>query len=75
MIKKLDSFDPARRKVWAAQILVWSFVLMLINVGLYVGGVIDQTALILVTLILSWLAITLTAVDVVCSTDVRDNLD
>jgi hypothetical protein len=55
--------------------LLWSVALMLGNVVLYATHIIDQAALILVTLVLSWLAITITAIDVVCTTDVRANED
>lgn len=46
---------------------------MVINVALYLFKIIDENMLILITLILSWLAITLTAADIVATTDVRAN--
>lgn len=52
-------------------LLVGSVVAMVANVALYVYKVIDQSDLILITLILSWLAITITCADVVFTADVR----
>ena len=69
---RLTSWAPRARRRMALHCLVWSIVLMVINVGLYVAGVIDESHLILVTLILSWLAITFTAADLVATTDVRE---
>lgn len=54
--------------------LLWgSIVLMVVNVALYLFSVIDENMLILITLILSWLAITLTALDILSTQDVRHN--
>lgn len=68
---RIVNYPPARRRRAAIHMLLWSVALMLGNVVLYATDIIDQAALILVTLVLSWLAITITAVDVVCTTDVR----
>lgn len=73
MLDKLK--DPKNRVKYALWLLFGSLVLMVINVALYLFGIIDEAMLILITLILSWLAITLTAVDIVATTDVRANDD
>lgn len=65
--------NPHNRLKAAKWLLVSSVVLMVINVALYVLHVIDEADLILITLVLSWLAITITAADVVATTDVRAN--
>lgn len=63
--------NPKNRVKMAAGLLVGSLVMMVINVTLYLTKVIDESMLILITLILSWLAITITAADVLATTDVR----
>ena len=65
-------YPPAKRRRLAIHVLVWSVVAMLVNVTLYLVGIVDQASLILVTLVLSWLAITITAADLVATTDVRE---
>lgn len=75
IINKLTCWDPEGRRRAAVQMLVWSLVAMVINVGLYLGSVITETHLILITLILSWLAITLTAADIIVGTDVRAEVE
>lgn len=67
--------DPKQRVRYAKWMLFGSLVLMVINVALYLFKIIDESMLILITLILSWLAITLTAVDILATTDVRANDD
>lgn len=69
--RTLTSYPPERRRRLAIKVVFWSVVLGAANVALYAFGIIDQTALILVTLVLSWLAITITAADLVASTDIR----
>lgn len=69
--QRIVNYPPGQRRRTAIHLLIWSVVLMAANVTLYIVGVLDQPALILVTLILSWLAITITAVDIVATTDVR----
>lgn len=68
----ITDWPPASRRRLAVHLFVWTLVAAPINVGLYVAGVIDENVLILVTLILSWLALTLTAADLVATTDVRE---
>jgi hypothetical protein len=72
---RLTRWSPRSRRRAAVHLLLWSVVLMVINVGFYVVGVLNQEHLILVTLILSWLAITFTAADLVATTDVREESD
>lgn len=67
----MNLHDPKQRVKYALWLLFGSLGLMTINVGLYLFGVIGEKELILITLILSWLAITLTAVDILATTDVR----
>jgi hypothetical protein len=73
--QRLVSWSPRSRRRAAVQTLLWSIVLMAINVGLYIAGVLTDSHLILVTLMLSWLAITFTAADLVATTDVREEGD
>jgi len=68
----LTSWSPRSRRRVAVQTLLWSVWLMVVNVALYVAGIFNDSNLILVTLILSWLAITFTAADLVATTDVRE---
>ena len=63
--------NPKTRVKVALWLLYLSLFGMFINVTLYLTGMVDETSLILVTLILSWLAITITALDVVLTADVR----
>lgn len=65
--------SPKSRVKYAACLFFGSLILMVINVALYLLGIIDEAMLLLITLILSWLAITLTAVDILATTDVRAN--
>lgn len=62
---------PIKRRRIALHTLVWSVIAMIANVAAYLTHIIDETTLILITLILSWLAITITAADLVQTTDVR----
>ena len=62
-----------KKRIRYAKWLLYSSILgMVLNVALYLFKIIDENALILVTLILSWLAITLTALDILSTQDVRD---
>jgi hypothetical protein len=63
--------DPKNRVKAALWLFFGSLILMVVNVGLYALGLINDSILLLITLILSWLAITLTAVDILVSTDIR----
>ncbi len=64
--------NPKTRIKYAWGLLIFSMVGMFINVALYLLKIIDENMLLLVTLILSWLAITLTALDIVATADVRN---
>ena len=66
------TYPPAKRRRLAIHMLIWSVVAMIVNVVGDVTGLISQAGLILITLILSWLAITITAADLVATTDVRE---
>ena len=70
--RAIVAYPPSKRRRLAIHVLVWSVIAMFANVVLYMTGVVDQAALILVTLVLSWLAITITAADLVATTDVRE---
>ena len=72
--RKLTAWKPASRRRYAVHILFWSVIAGLVNVVLYIVGVINVNHLILITLILSWLAITITAADLVATTDVREEV-
>lgn len=71
LIDKLCAWPAEERRRWAMRILVWSLLLGTVNVVLYLIGVIGVDDLILVTLVLSWLALTITAGDIVVGTDTR----
>jgi len=77
MISRLEAWivrcPPKRRRRMAIHVLLWSIVLMFVNDVVYLLDWIDGAMLIFVTLNLSWLALTVTAVDVVMTTDVRAN--
>ena len=68
----LTCWSPAGRRRFAVHLLVWSLLAALVNVLLYVTGLIDENHLIFVTLVLSWLAITFTGADLIATTDVRE---
>ena len=70
--KKETMKNTKNRIKFAKWLLFGSIVGMIVNVGLYLFKIIGETELILVTLILSWLAITLTALDILATADVRD---
>lgn len=67
--------NPKNRVKAALWTLFASVVLMIINVTLYLLGLIDEAMLILITLILSWLAITLNMLNIVATADVRKETD
>jgi hypothetical protein len=73
--ERVTAWSPRSRRRAAVQTLAWSVVLMVVNVGLYVFGVLNDSHLIFVTLVLSWLAITFTAADLVATTDVREETE
>jgi hypothetical protein len=73
--RKLIDWKPASRRRCAVHILVWSLIAGMVNVVLFALNVITVDQLILITLILSWLAIAITAADLVATTDVREEAD
>jgi hypothetical protein len=62
---------PEHRRAAAWWLVIGSLVLATANVYLYLVGIFDEADMIFVTLILSWLAITLTAADILATSDVR----
>ena len=68
---KLCGIAPTTRRKIAVYLLIWSFVLGHLNIAAFVGGFVSHTLMDVVTNYLSWLALTLTALDVVIGTDVR----
>lgn len=71
----LTGIDPAVRRRAAVHGFTWTAAATPVNVALYAAGVINEAALILITLTLSWLALTLTFADLVATTDVRAETD
>ncbi len=65
--------NPKNRVKAAIWLIVVCLVLMVVNVVLYLLKVISTETLILVTLILSWVAPILQAVDILATSDVRNN--
>jgi hypothetical protein len=69
----LDQVDTEQRRIWAARILLWSLA----------GWIVSHILLLIlplwffqhVLLAISWLAISITAVDVIVTSDVRDQQD
>lgn len=68
----LVGIPPASRRRIAVHLFVWSAIATPINVVLYVVGIVSLAVVGVITLTLSWLAITLTAADLVATTDVRE---
>lgn len=68
----ITCWEPRSRRRAAIKALTACTYLMAINVALYVFGIINEANLILITLILSWLALNVTFVDIVATTDVRE---
>lgn len=79
MIDKLEhrftEIDPRTRRRAAIYLLVGSFVLGHANVGAYVLGFISHGFMDTVTNYLSWLAFTITALDILFTSDVRVQQD
>jgi len=70
IVKALDHVDPETRRLYAARILVGTIVGWLISAAILVA--LGQSTFFTQLLnAISWLAITLTAADVLCTTDVR----
>lgn len=71
----ITNIPPRRRRRIAIQIFFWSAVALVVNLTLYLMRIVDQAFMIVVTLVLSWLAITITAADLVATTDVREETE
>jgi hypothetical protein len=67
----LAGIDPARRRRFALWMLVVSFVLGHANIGAFALGMVEPALMDAITNYLSWLAITITAMDLVATADVR----
>jgi hypothetical protein len=65
---------PRTRVKAAKWLLAGSIVLMVVNVFAYLLKFIDENMLLLITLILSWLAISLTCADILSTADTRNQL-
>lgn len=70
--EKIVSWEPKKRRRTAVHMFVWSIVMALLNITAYALGWITESQMILLTLTLSWLALTLTAADILATTDVRE---
>lgn len=72
--KAIDWFceiEPETRRRAAFWMLIVSFVLGHVNIGLFVVGIIPPNVMDAITNYLSWLALTITAIDIVIGTDIR----
>lgn len=68
----ITNWEPRDRRRSAIMGLTLCTYLMIVNVILYVFGILNEAHLILITLVLSWLALNITFVDIVATTDVRE---
>lgn len=79
MIERLerafDHVEPKKRRRAAIWMLLISLALGHLNMGAYIGGFISESSMNAVTNYLSWLAITITALDIVVTTDVRKEVE
>lgn len=79
MIDRLEqaivNYPPGQRRRLAIHVLLWSVVAMLTNDALYGAGIITNGTNIVITMNLSWLALTITAADLVSTTDVRTEVE
>jgi hypothetical protein len=71
----LADWPAENRRRWAVHLFVWSIAAGIVNTVLYLLGRISLELMVLVTLDLSWLAVTFTALDIVFTTDVRVQQD
>lgn len=69
-VKILQCVKPEDRVTWAARVFWWSILL-----GIYCTAFIAKDAFERILMAISWLAVTLTALDIVLTTDVRANDD
>lgn len=75
LLNRFNKIDPATRRLAALYILIISFVLGHLNIGLYLFGLMSNSMMDAITNYLSWVAITITAADLVATTDVRKEQD
>jgi hypothetical protein len=75
LLRVLDAVDTETRRLWAVRLLLWSVTLGALNIGFWAAGVVSDRVMLAITLALSWLAITITAADVVVTSDVRASID
>lgn len=71
LLDKFSQIDPEQRRRSAVWLLVVSFVLGHLNILGFVFGWVSRDVMDAITNYLSWLAITITALDIVISTDIR----
>jgi hypothetical protein len=69
--ERLARIDPAVRRRFALWLLVVSLVLGHVNIGAFAFGLVSPALMDAITNYLSWLAITITALDLVATADVR----
>ena len=70
LVRALDNVSPERRRLWAARILIWTIVGWIgSSIVLVVLG--QSTFFTQLLNAISWLAITISAVDVLATSDVR----
>lgn len=71
IVRRLEGVDPEKRRVWASRVLVLSLIGWW---GSHLGLILLPSWFFAhVLLAISWLAISITAVDVLSTTDVRAN--
>jgi hypothetical protein len=66
-IRWLQKISPLKRLEWAANIFWWTVVLGILSTLFLCHGWFQR-----ILMIISWGAITITAVDIICTTDVRE---
>jgi hypothetical protein len=66
---------PEKRRRYAIWMLAVSLVLGHVNIGAFAAGWLSHETLDLITNYLSWLAISISALDIVATTDVRVEVD
>lgn len=74
-LNRFSAIPPERRRAAALWMLFWSFVLGHLNIGAYVLGWVSAGLMDAVTNYLSWMALVITALDVLLTSDVRAEVD
>ncbi len=79
MIDRLEKWicaiDPAARRRAAVHLVLWTFVLGVLNMVAWAFGVVTTEQMVAITAALSWLALTITAADIVIGTDIRAEVE